>query len=421
MKRSIHYAWIVLLLAFIALLSAQGVRLSFGAFITPWEDKFHTNRGVISLIAFISYAVFGLSQPYIGKLIDQYGVRKVLSFSILLIGVTTISTFFANSPWQLMILYGVVASVGFGGASNVAGSVVIANWFAEKRGFALGLMSAGTAAGQLLLVPFSLFLIEQFGWKHTVLLLGSFLTIIVFPLIFLFIHTSPSEKGTTSYGEIENTKLEIKKNEPKESVSILKLFKTKRFLFLLLPFFVCGVTTSGLIDTHLIPFAQVCGFSPTLTGTAVSLLAAFNILGTIVSGHLADRLSCKNMLAFLYGARAISIAILLIIVHETSFFNFFISQSYLLLLFAISFGIVDFATVAPTVKLATEYFKHLSVGVVIGWLFLSHQIGSAIGSYIPGLLYDVTGSYDISFIYSIILLIGASVLSFLLPAVANNE
>jgi MFS family permease len=421
MKRSFHYAWIVLLLAFIALLSAQGVRLSFGAFITPWEDEFHTNRSVISLISFISYAVFGLSQPYIGKLIDQHGVRKVHSFSILLIGLTTICTFFINSPWQLMILYGVVASVGFGGASNVAGSVVIANWFVEKRGFALGLMSAGTAAGQLLLVPFSLFLIEQFGWKHTVLLLGSFLTIVVFPLIFLFIRTSPSEKGTTAYGEVENTKLEIKKNEQKDSVSILKLFKTKQFLFLLLPFFVCGVTTSGLIDTHLIPFAQVCGFSPTLTGTAVSLLAGFNIIGTIVSGHLADRLSCKNMLAFLYGARAISIAILLIIVHETSFFNFFISQSYLLLIFAISFGIVDFATVAPTVKLATEYFKHLSVGVVIGWLFLSHQIGSAIGSYIPGLLYDVTGNYDISFIYSIVLLIGASVLSFLLPAVANNE
>jgi predicted MFS family arabinose efflux permease len=306
MKRNIHYAWIVLLLAFIALLSAQGVRLSFGAFITPWEDEFHTNRGVISLISFISYAVFGLSQPYIGKLIDQH-------------------------------------------------------------------------------------------------------------------RTSPSEKGTTAYGEVESTKIEIKKNEQKESVSILKLFKTKPFLFLLLPFFVCGVTTSGLIDTHLIPFAQVCGFSPTLTGTAVSLLAAFNILGTIVSGHLADRLSCKNMLSFLYGARAISIAILLIIVHETSFFNFFISQSYLLLLFAISFGIVDFATVAPTVKLATEYFKHLSVGVVIGWLFLSHQIGSAIGSYIPGLLYDVTGNYDISFIYSIILLLGASALSFLLPAVVNNK
>jgi predicted MFS family arabinose efflux permease len=121
------------------------------------------------------------------------------------------------------------------------------------------------------------------------------------------------------------------------------------------------------------------------------------------------------MLTFLYGARAVSIAILLVIIYNTSFFNFFLSQSHLLILFAISFGVVDFATVAPTIKLATEYFKHLSVGVIIGWLYLSHQIGSAVGSYIPGILYDVTGSYDSSFIYSIILLIGASILSFLLP------
>ena len=417
MQLRIHYAWVVLILAFFALLSAQGIRLSFGAFITPWEEEFETNRGIISFISFVSYAVFGLSQPYIGRLIDKYGVRKVLSFSLLLVGITTIGTFFATTPWQLMILYGVIASVGFGGASNVVGSVIIANWFVKKRGLALGLMSAGTAAGQLLLVPFSLMLIEQFGWKHTVLLLGSFLIVVVLPLISLFIRTFPFEKGLAAYGEKETVKSkEIHEtDEKKEDISIIRLFRTKKFLFLLLPFFACGVTTSGLIDTHLIPFAQVCGFSPALTGTAVSLLAAFNILGTVVSGHLADRLSCKNMLAFLYGGRALSIAVLLIIVHESSLFTFFLSESHLLLLFAISFGIVDFATVAPTVKLATEYFKQLSVGVVIGWLFLSHQIGSAVGSYIPGLLYDITGSYNISFVYSIILLVGAAVLSFLLP------
>lgn len=99
-----------------------------------------------------------------------------ISFSILLVGITTIGTYFATKPWQLMILYEVIAAIGFGGASSIAGSVIIDNWFVEKRGLALGLMSAGTAAGQFLLVPFSLMLIEQFDWKHTVLLLGSFLT-----------------------------------------------------------------------------------------------------------------------------------------------------------------------------------------------------------------------------------------------------
>jgi MFS family permease len=93
-----HYAWIILALSFLALLSAQGVHLSFGAFIWPWEDEFSTSRGTISLVALISYILYGVSQPFIGRLVDQYGVRMIFSFSVLLIGVSTIATFFATSP-----------------------------------------------------------------------------------------------------------------------------------------------------------------------------------------------------------------------------------------------------------------------------------------------------------------------------------
>jgi MFS family permease len=418
MAGRVHYAWIVLFLAFLALLSAQGVRLSFGAFMNPWENEFETNRGMISFIAFVSYAVFGISQPYIGRLIDQFGVRKILSFSILLIGITTILSFFVNNLWQLVIIYGILASIGFGGASNVAGSIAVANWFSHRRGFALGLMSAGTAAGQLLLVPLSLFLIEGFGWKHTVLFIGAFLTVVVFPLVYLFIRSTPEEKGIEALGgeRIESAAEQtVTKSVSASTLSISQLMRTKAFLFLLLPFFVCGVTTSGLIDTHLIPFAQICGFSPAITGAAVSLLAGFNIMGTICSGFLADRWSCKKMLGFLYGARTITIAILILILQDVTLFGFFIERSHLLILFAISFGIVDFATVAPTVKLATEYFQGMSIGVVIGWLFLGHQMGAALGSFLPGLLFDWTGGYMISFIVSILILIAATVMSLSLP------
>ncbi|OLN22077.1 MFS transporter [Domibacillus antri] len=417
MKLQVHYAWIILLLSFFALLSAQGVRLSFGAFIQPWEEEFTTNRGIISLVAFISYVVYALSQPYVGKLVDRYGVRSVLSFSMLIIGLSTIVTFFVQNPWQLMIIYGVIASIGFGGASNVVSSVAVANWFVEKRGLAFGLVSAGTAGGQLLLVPLSLFFIGQFGWKDTVLIFGLFLTIVVFPILFLFMRTSPAEKKMRAYGEKEREQSQYsgQKPETKETLSFMQLLKKKEFLFLMIPFFICGVTTTGLMDTHLIPFAQLCGFSPSVTGAAVSLLAGFNIMGTVLSGYLSDRWSCKKILTFLYGVRALTIILLLLIINDASLFGFFIEQSHLLIIFAISFGVVNFATVAPTIKLATEYFKHFSVGAIIGWIYLSHQFGSAIGSFIPGLLFDATGGYEISFIASIILLIGAAVMSFLLP------
>ena len=415
--RNIHYAWIILTLTFIALLSAQGVRLSFGAFITPWEEEFSTTRGVISLVAFISYLVFAFSQPFIGRLIDRYGVRSILSFSILLVGISTLLTFFVTSPWQLMIIYGILASIGFGGSSNVAGTIAISNWFVQKKGLALGLMSAGTAAGQLLLVPLSLILNAQFGWKTTVVILGCFLTFIIFPLLFLFIRTYPYEKNRKAYGDLTSQVHDepLSKTQPKAVLSIFQLLRKKEFLFLMIPFFVCGVTTTGLMDTHLIPFAQYCGFSPTITGVAVSLLAGFNIFGTVLSGYLADRWSCRHILAFLYGTRALSIVLLLVIVHNTSLFGFFISQSHLLIIFAISFGVVNFATVAPTVKLATDYFKNLSVGAVVGWLYLSHQLGSALGSFLPGILFDLTGAYDVSFVASIFLLIAAVIFSLLLP------
>ncbi|WP_246942465.1 MFS transporter [Bacillus pinisoli] len=417
-----HYAWIILALSFVALLSAQGVRLSFGAFMEPWEGEFSASRGTISLVAFISYIVFGVSQPFIGRLIDRFGVRVIFSTSVLIIGLSTIATFFVTSPWQLMLIYGVIGSIGFGGASNVAGSVAITNWFVEKKGFAIGLMTAGSAGGQLLLVPLSLLLITQFGWKSTVLVLGAFLTFVVFPLLYIFLRTHPSEKNLTPLGEsVEGEQASKEQKQKKvQGISIFTLLRQKNFLFLLFPFFVCGVTTSGMIDTHLIPFAQYCGITPGVAGAAVSLLAGFNIFGTIFSGYLSDRYNCKNMLAFLYGSRALTIVILLFIIHNPAAFGFFLNESYLLLLFGISFGIVDFATVAPTVKLATEYFKQMSVGVILGWLYLSHQIGSALGAYLPGLLFDLTGGYSSSFIYAIILLVAASCFSFMLPSTVHH-
>lgn len=420
--RNVHYAWIILFLGFIALLAAQGVRLSFGAFMAPWENEFSASRGMISMISFISYIVFAISQPYIGKLVDTYGVRTVLSYSVLLIGAATLCTFFATASWHLMLIYGVIASIGFGGASNVVGSVAITKWFSDKRGFALGLMSAGTASGQLVLVPLSLLLIESFGWKQTVLLLGAVLCVVVFPLLWLFLRNSPSDKELLPYGEAAADEMETlqdkKETMPLQPVSIFRLLKQKEFLFLMIPFFVCGVTTTGLMDTHLIPFAQLCGFSPGIIGTAVSLLAAFNIMGTVLSGHLSDRLSCKHILTFLYGMRALTVCLLLVMVNDAALLGFMIDESWLLLTFAILFGIVDFATVAPTIKLASEYFKYVSVGEVIGWLYLSHQVGSALGSYIPGVLFDISGSYDSSILFSIVLLVLAAMLSFILPAIS---
>ncbi|MFP3919607.1 MFS transporter, partial [Lysinibacillus telephonicus] len=404
MKIKFHYAWIIILITFLTFLTVQGIRLSFGAFIEPWENEFSLDRGTISLISTLSFIVYGISQPIIGRLVDKLGARIILSFSTLLVGISIVLISFVNQPWQLFFLYGVVVSIGVGGTSNVAASVIVTNWFNKKRGLAFGIIEAGFGAGQMLLVPGSLLLIDMLSWKATVIIQGVLLVILIFPITLLFLRNHPMELGLKPIGEnIIDTSKEDTKNIEK-TFSIWQVFLKKEFWFLILPFGICGFTTTGLMDTHLIPFAQLCGFSTSTTSFAISILAAFNIIGILLSGIVADIWSSRKFLIVLYTSRALSLFILI-----------FSSDPYLFIIFAAIFGLVDFATVAPTQLLATQYFKDYSIGFILGWLFLSHQIGSALGAYLPGLFYNMTGSYINSFYLSIILLGIAAFLNFLLP------
>ncbi|BAH45179.1 conserved hypothetical membrane protein [Brevibacillus brevis NBRC 100599] len=415
LKWKLHYAWIILFVTFAALSAVQGIRLSFGAFIEPWENQFSLDRGTISLISALSFVVYGISQPIAGRLIDRFGARTILLYSTLLVGLSMMFTQWVTSPWQLFLLYGVIASIGVGGASNVAASVIITNWFNEKRGVAFGFLEAGFSVGQMVMVPVSLFFIQWFDWKMAVAVFALFLLIVIFPVLLLLLRNHPAEKGLHPIGgsrEEENASSQI---ASASKLPVRGIFRSRNFWFLLLPFFICGFTTTGLMDTHLIPFTQLCGFSTTVTGSAISLLAAFNTLGTLLSGFIADRWSSRKFLATLYLLRAVSIGFLIVFVSDPELLLFFVAHPSLLILFSISFGLVDFATVAPTQLLATQHFKNYSMGLVMGWLFLSHQAGSALGAYLPGMIFEQTGHYTLAFYVSVFLLVGAAVLNLLLP------
>lgn len=408
MKIKYHYAWVIIFITFLALLAVQGVRLSFGAFVQPWEQDFSMDRGTISLISTLSFIVYGLSQPIMGRLVDKWGPRLILSVSTLIVGISIFLTSFVQQPWQLFVLYGFFVSIGVGGASNVAATVLVTKWFNEKRELALAIIEAGFGAGQMLLVPGALLLINWLDWKLTVVILGVFLAVIVFPIVLLLLRNSPHEKGQQPIGgdqQEEQTGLQPLSNK---NFSIWDAFRQRQFWFLILPFGICGFTSTGLIDTHLIPMSHDHGFSTGVTSAAVSVLAGFNIIGILLSGIVADRWSCRKILFGLYAARALSIVILLNS-HNPG----------LLIVFAVLFGLVDFATVAPTQLLATQYFKNYSIGFILGWLSLSHQIGSALGAYLPGLFYSHAGSYTISFYVSIIILGMAAIFSALLPKYIN--
>jgi len=201
MSRKLHYAWIILALSFTGVLASQGLRYSFGAFMEPWQIDFSVSRGMVSAISFTSFVVFAISQPLIGKFIDRFGIKKIFVWSTLLLGITTILTSFATAIWQMFVLYGIISSLGFGGASGVTASMAVAKWFKKKQGLALGLVEAGFGAGQMVIVSSSLLLIDHSGWRITVLYLGSFFLFIIAPLLALFLKSSPFEAGLKAFGE----------------------------------------------------------------------------------------------------------------------------------------------------------------------------------------------------------------------------
>jgi sugar phosphate permease len=407
-----HYAWTVLALCFFAILCAQGVRLSFGAFVRPWEESFGVSRGAITLIGSLSFLVYGGSQPFVGRAVDRFGIRRTFVASTVLVAVGLTLSALAQGPATLALAYGIVASLGFGGASGVAASVAVTYWFTARRGLAFALVEAGFGAGQLLVVPLALVAIAVVGWRDALLGGAFLLCAVVAPLLWRFLRDRPEDVGLLPIGgpvapAAYGPDAEDRASTPARAPDVLGfrgLLRSRSFWSLAAPFFVCGITTTGFVDTHLIPLAQDRGIATSTAGVAVALLAAANVTGILASGPLADRIDNRKLLAALYATRGASFVALLLF-----------ADARALVAFAILFGLVDFSTVAPTQWLAARYVDPRTVGLAFGCLNAVHQLGSAIGAWIPGVTYDATGSYDEVLVASAAVLAIASLTCLTLP------
>ncbi|MDP9616103.1 MULTISPECIES: MFS transporter [Streptomyces] len=377
----VHPAWGMLALVLLGLLAAQGTRIAFGAFVPAWREGLHAGLGTISLIGLVSYLVYGFTQPLVGQLAGRFGPRTVLSGGIFVAGAGLLLSSAASSVPGLLGLYGILATLGFSAASGVTAGLVVRHWFTERRGLAFGLVESGFGAGQFVFTPLSLFLIEAYGWRTTLVIEGILLVAAVGPLVGLLLRSAPGDSGPGPYGGPDPAD-RAGATPGRAGIRVREVLGSPLMWGLLAPFFVCGVTTTGLMDTHLVSIAHDHGASTALTGTAVGLLAAANIAGTVMSGPLSDRYHCARILALLYGTRALVLILLALAPYGVW-----------LVVLSVAFGLVDFATVAPTHLIATRHFPVESLGLIFGLLSMAHQLGASLGSYLPGVLHDLTGSY----------------------------
>lgn len=387
--RRIHYAWVVLGATALVMLAASGVRSAFGVFIKPMEAEFGWDRTALSAVASLAFIFNGGVGPLVGRLADRWGPRGVLASASVLLGVGTIGAAAVVALWQLYLTVGVLVAVGAGGMATSVAAAMAARWFDTRRGLVIGITGGGVAAGQLLIVPLAMWLTVSWGWRTAFVVLGAGFLAVILPVIMGVIRNDPREMGLAPYGaggsgSTVGAKAVV--DTVVERTTLREAVGTAPFWLLMGSFWVCGYTSSGLVLTHLIPYATEHGFHATQAAQALGVMGAFNILGTVASGWLCDRFGQKGPLAAYYGLRGLSLVFLPYIGTVSGLFAF-----------AVVFGLNYISTVPATTALTAKIYGRYSVGELSGWIFFSHQIGSAVGSFVGGYLYDRFGDYTVAF------------------------
>ena len=391
--RRIHYAWVVLGALVVVMIAASGLRAVFGVFIKPMEAEFGWSRTALSVAAALSLLVLGAVAPFTGRLADVWGGRAVVLASLALLGMGTIASAFVTQLWHVYVASGLLTALGAGGAGLTTAVPIAVRWFERQRGLVIGVAGAAMSAGQLVLVPLAMWLTLRLGWRQSYLWLGAGLFLVIFPLAVALVRSDPRDRGLAPYGATSVGPVSpVASERPPARVSVTEASQWPAFWLLAGSYFVCGYTSGGLIGTHLIPHTMEHGFSEMAGAEALGLTGAMSIVGTIGSGWICDRFGRKTPLAVYYCVRGLSLLFLTVVWDRPSLF-----------LFAIVFGLNYFSTVPPTTTLTANIFGRDSVGELSGWIFLSHQVGSALAALTAGWLFDQTGSYFWAFVSAAVL------------------
>lgn len=381
----IHYAWVVLAITFACLFVASALRSVPGIIMLSLEHEFHWSRETISGAVSINLLLFGLAGPFLGRLMDLYGTKAITVIMVTLVTLGAGGSIFMQEPWQLYVFWGVIIGAGSGGTSIVMGSAVVNRWFQQRRGLALGILGAAFSSGQLIFTPLIMHLNIHLGWRAATLFITLLLGLIVLPLIMILMADDPVLKGIQPYGA-SDVAVSVTSPDPKPMHSAMA---TTQFWLLAFSFGICGFTTSGLLQTHLISHGIEHGFPEMTMGVSLGIMGATDIIGTILSGWLCDRFGKRWPLAIYYTLRGISLMLLP-----------YVESIGQLMAFSFVYGLNWLSTVPATSALTADLFGKQNVGVVFGWICFAHQAGAALASYGAGYLHHLAGNYTMAFIIS---------------------
>ena len=388
----VHYAWIVLAVMFSATLAGVGVRAAPGVMIIPLERAFGWNVATISGAVSLNIILMGATGPFLTGLIDVVGLKRtIIGCMIVLVAGTGLSNFM-TSPWQLFLTWGLMVGIG-SGASAVGMAAAVANrWFARRNGLAMGLLTAANAAGQLIFLPVLAMLAERYGWRGVSVTVTLVIAAAV-PVVALLLPESPADVGLGPFGtETAPAHLPRHLGNPFAAAvgALSRASHSMDFWLLTASFAVCGLSTNGLINTHLIAYCADRGISQIAGANILAALGVFSLIGATASGWMCDRFNPRILLFWYYGLRGLS----LIVIPFTQF------DAVSLSIFSVFYGLDWVATGPATFALANEVFGRRDTPVIIAWIFAGHQVGGALAAFGAGAVRSVTGDYLLAFLTS---------------------
>jgi MFS family permease len=407
MRRNIEgfsYAWVVAAVSFITLLAAAGFRSTPGVLIVPLEQEFGWSRATIGLAVSVNVLLFGFVGPFAAALMARFGLRPVVAGALLTISAGALLTTQIREPWQLILLWGIVIGLGAGCMATVLAATVATRWFVARRGIVTGVLTAAGATGQLIFLPLLAWLATTYDWR-LVSVTTAVAALAVVPLVLRFLRDWPADVGQLPYGATEKDPPPTRPAGNPIATAMTGLHYAvahRDFWLLAIPFFICGLSTNGLIGTHLIPAGVDHGMTEIAAASMLALIGIFDVVGTTLSGWLTDRWDSRKLLFWYYGLRGLSLMLLPLALSAANFS---------MIVFIVFYGLDWIATVPPTVSLATQRFGRERAMVVYGWIFASHQVGAAVAATGAGVIRTVTGDYFLAFVSAGALCLVAAVLS----------
>jgi MFS family permease len=386
-RSNVHYGWVVVAATFLTMLVTAAAMGAPGVLIVPLEKEFGWTTSEISAALALRLVLFGLLGPFAAAFMNRFGVKRVVLVALAMIIAGFLLSLGMTRLWQLMVLWGLVVGVGTGMTAMVLAATVATRWFTHRRGVVIGLLSASSATGQLLFLPAMAQLTTDYGWRIAMLFVCGMLTLTAVVVLALM-RDRPVDLNLPLYGDTKITPA------PAAGVGLVSLMmapinvlkevsRTGVFWILFATFFICGLSTNGLIQTHFITLCSDYGMAAVAAASVLAMMGVFDLFGTIGSGWLSDRFDSRWLLFWYYGLRGLSLLYL-----PFTTFTF-----YGLSLFGVFYGLDWLATVPPTLKLTADRFGPEKTGMVFGWIFAGHQMGAATAAFGAGLTRTELSTY----------------------------